>query len=305
MITQMNAQWKSGAIVTVLTPTYNRALELNRLWESLCQQTSKQFIWLIVDDGSSDNTEETVQCFAEQSDFPVIYKKKENGGKHTALNVGISAAQTPLTFIVDSDDTLTQDAIEVIVKNHEIYGKETEICGFSFLRKFPNGEINGKPFVKDFWIETYINSRVNTSDMMSDKAEVYKTGCLREFPFTEFEGERFLGEDIVWVRMARKYKTVHINKAIYVGEYQTDGLTKNRRRHNLNSPKGCTMRAFEYLQKDICLKHRVKATLQYLIYGRVAKIGYKQLFSKAPNKLMCFVLFLPASIIKMWWSRSV
>lgn len=303
MIEHKECSVENGAVVTVLTPTYNRAAQLTRLWESLCEQTSKQFIWLVVDDGSSDNTEETVKRFAEQGDFSVVYKKKDNGGKHTALNVGISAVQTPLTFIVDSDDTLTQDAIETIVKNYEIYGKETEICGFSFLRKFPNGEINGKPFARDIWKETYINARVNANDMMSDKAEVYKTGCLREFPFPEFEGERFLGEDIVWVRMARKYKTVHINKAIYVGEYQTDGLTKNRRRHNLASPKGCTARAKEYLKRDICLKQRIKSTLQYLIYGRVAGVSYKQLYMGAPNKFCCLLLTLPAWAIRIYWNN--
>ena len=288
-------------LITVLTPTYNRAARLTELWNSLCLQTSKQFIWFVVDVGSTDNTQETVNLFAEQSEFPIIYKKKENGGKHTALNVGISEIKTPLTFIVDSDDTLTSDAIETIANHYEVYKNDACVCGFSYLRTFPNGEVNGKVFPYDMWKESYITARVNSGDTLSDKAEVYKTECLKEFPFPEFEGEKFLGEDIVWVRMGRKYKTVHINKAIYIGEYLRGGLTKNRRRHNFTSLNGCTARAKEFLNKDICLKQRVKATLQYLIYGRSARISYKKLYSEAPNISMCLILTLPAWIIRMVW----
>ncbi len=295
----------TAPIVTVLTPTYNRAQQLIDLYDSLSKQSCRSFLWLVIDDGSTDNTEDTVKALIEKSDFDIEYIKKENGGKHTALNVGISKINTPLTFIVDSDDTLTADAVKVIELYHYLFADDKCICGFSFLRQFPDGKINGNLFPEDGWKETYINARINANDMSSDKAEVYKTEILKEFPFPEFSGEKFLGEDIVWIRMARKYKTVHINKPIYIGEYQTDGLTKNRRRHNLLSPCGCTARAKEYLHKDICFEQRVKATLQYMIYGRVAGYGYKKLFNETPDKLLCFLLTLPALIIQIHWSNSI
>lgn len=288
-------------IVTVLTPSYNRAPQLKALWHSLCSQGNQRFEWLVVDDGSQDDTEKTVKDLSEQSNFPVVYVKKENGGKHTALNVGINKVQTPLSFIVDSDDILTDDAIETIIKYYERFRDESDVCGFSFLRMFPDGKINGKLFPHEDWKAGYIQTRINADDMMSDKAEVYKTSCLKEFPFPEFDGERFLGEDVVWIRMGRKYKTIHVNKAIYIGDYQTDGLTVNRRRHNLQAPNGCTVRAREYLQKDICVKARMKATLQYLIYGRVAGMKYRQLYEQAPNTFWCLLLTLPAWLIRMHW----
>ena len=291
-------------LVTILTPTYNRADQLVDLWKTLCAQTNRRFCWLVVDDGSTDNTATVVRGLAETSAFEIAYIKKENGGKHTALNCGIAQVSTPLTFIVDSDDALTADAVDAIERAYRAYAEDEDVCGFSFLRAFPDGTVNGGRFPKDEWKETYIRARINQNDMASDKAEVYKTACLREFPFPEFEGERFLGEDIVWIRMARRYKTVHINKVVYIGEYQTDGLTKNRRRHNLSSPNGCTARAREYLQNDIALKPRLKATLQYLIYGRVAKRGYAQLIGQAPNKVACLMLAVPAAVIRTHWLRQ-
>ena len=295
---------ENQAIVTILTPTYNRVDKLIDLYQTLCMQKDKRFVWCVVDDGSTDSTENAIKEVVNNSPFSLIYIKKENGGKHTALNEGIKLAATPLVFIVDSDDTLMPDAVETIAIYFEKYKEDEEICGFSFLRAFSDGKINGSLFAKDEWIASYIDARVNSNDMASDKAEVYKTKCLREFPFPVYENEKFLGEDIVWTRMARKYKTVHINKAIYVGEYQSDGLTRNRRLHNLNSPNGCVTRAKEYLENDICLKMRIKSYPQYLIYGMVAKHKFKSLLKDAPNKFLCLLLFFPALFIMINWTRQ-
>ena len=112
------------------------------------------------------------------------------------------------------------------------YGKfwdRNGLCGYSFLRVFPDGKINGKEFEPNEWVASYIEARINSDDTMADKAEVFYTHCLKEFPFPEYSGEKFLGEDIVWIRMARKYNMIHINEAIYVGDYQSDGLTKNKK----------------------------------------------------------------------------
>ena len=215
-------------IVTVLTPTFNRGGILNGLFQSLQKQTKKDFEWLLVDDGSIDNTKNVVEEMEKIAEFPMRYIYKENGGKHTALNVGIRQIASELTFIVDSDDTLVSDAIETILESHKKYGLQEKLCGYSFLRKFPDGKINGKSFEPDDKIGTYIECRINADDTQADKAEVFYTKCLKEYPFPEYKNEKFLGEDIVWIRMALKYQMVHINKAIYVGNYLEDGLTKNR-----------------------------------------------------------------------------
>jgi len=271
------------------------------LFESLLQQTVKDFEWLIIDDGSTDNTRGIIDEFKKQADFPIGYVYKENGGKHTALNVGIRQIDSELTFIVDSDDALTTDAIETILHYHMQYSKDEKLCGYAFLRQFPNGKINGKLFSLDEQIGSYIKMRINSGDIMADKAEVFFTRCLKEFPFPEYEGEKFLGEDIVWIRMARKYDMVHINKAIYVGDYQSDGLTKNRREHNIKSPIGCMHRAVEFMDKGIKFKYRIKGSLQYVIYGKFAGYNSKTLITRSSHRLLTVVSLIPGVLLyKMW-----
>lgn len=211
----------------------------------------------------------------KKAEFPMRYIYKENGGKHTALNVGVKQITSELTFIVDSDDKLVPDAIETILQYHKKYKERKDLCGYSFLRRFPDGNINGKPFEPDEKVGTYIECRINADDTQADKAEVFYTRCLKEFPFPEYRNEKFLGEDLVWIRMAMKYQMVHINRAIYVGNYLEDGLTKNRRKNNIRSPYGCMERAKEFMRPELKLKYRLKGAVQYLVYGKFA--GEKQL----------------------------
>lgn len=216
--------------------------------------------------------------------FPIRYIYKENGGKHTALNVGIKVIESELTFIVDSDDTITPDAVETILRYHSRYEDERNPCGCSFPRAFSDGKINGSEFNPIEWIASYIEARINADDTMADKAEVFLTCCLKEFPFPEYPGERFLGEDIVWVRMVRKYNMVHINEKIHIGDYQVDGLTKNRRKNNIKSPVGCMHRAERFMMLDINKKHRMKAALQHIIYGKFAGVSAASILEDSPDK---------------------
>lgn len=162
---------------------------------------------------------------------------------------------------------MTDDAVESILKIHKKYRSQNNICGYAFLRAFPDGKVNGKKFDVNEKIGSYIDVRVNGDDTGADKAEVFKTHCLKEFPFPEYPNEKFLGEDLVWVRMARKYEMVHINKAIYVGNYLEDGLTNNRRKHNIASPIGCMHRAEEFMESDLKTRYRIKGGLQYIVYS--------------------------------------
>ena len=136
-------------MITVLTPTFNRGGRLQSLWNSLQKQTVKDFEWLVVDDGSTDGTKDLITQLQEKSDFPIRYIYKSNDGKHTALNVGIQTICSELIFIVDSDDCVTDDAVESILKIHKKYRSQNNICGYAFLRAFPDGKVNGKKFDVD------------------------------------------------------------------------------------------------------------------------------------------------------------
>ena len=212
--------------------------------------------------------------------------------------------ESELTFIVDSDDWLTSDAVETVNYYAEKYKSKSGICGFSFLRQFPNGKVNGMPFKSNAVISNHIKFRINSKDLNADKAEVFYTKCLKEFPFPEYDGEKFLGEDIIWIRMARKYNMIYINKAIYVGNYLEDGLTQNRRKHNIKSPVGCMNRALEFMKKDINFKYRIKGGLQYIIYGKFAGIKVSELLKNADEKLLTFICIPAGTILFYKWKKD-
>lgn len=285
-------------------PYFQSGGELQSLWDSLQKQTVKEFEWLVVDDGSTDGTKNLITKLQEKSDFPIRYIYKSNGGKHTALNVGIQTICSELTFIVDSDDCVTDDAVESILKIHKKYRSQNNICGYAFLRAFPDGKVNGKKFDVNEKIGSYIDVRVNGDDTGADKAEVFKTHCLKEFPFPEYPNEKFLGEDLVWVRMARKYEMVHINKAIYVGNYLEDGLTNNRRKHNIASPIGCMHRAEEFMESDLKTRYRIKGGLQYIVYGRFAGVKIVDLIRKSRHKVLATVCTPGGLFLHSRWSKA-
>ena len=228
---------EENILITILTPTYNRAHLLGKLYESLLNQDDYNFEWLIIDDGSSDNTKDVVETFKNEK-FVVNYVFKENGGKHRALNMGINRINTPLTFIVDSDDWLTNDSVRTICNFYSQYKENNKICGFSFLRMYSNGEINVSTGRTEPFIDSYFNVRVKER-RVGDMAEVYYTEVLKSNLFPEIENEKFIGEDIVWLEISKKYDLVFIEKAIYVSDYLQEGLTSNRRSLNIKNSKGC------------------------------------------------------------------
>ena len=199
---------------------------------------------------------------------------------------------------------MTDDAVESILKIHKKYRSQNNICGYAFLRAFPDGKVNGKKFDVDEEIGSYIDVRVNGDDTGADKAEVFKTHCLKEFPFPEYPNEKFLGEDLVWVRMARKYEMVHINKAIYVGNYLEDGLTNNRRKHNIASPIGCMHRAEEFMESDLKTRYRIKGGLQYIVYGRFAGVKVVDLIRKSRHKVLATVCIPGGLFLHSRWSKA-
>ncbi|MDB7984035.1 glycosyltransferase family A protein [Faecalicoccus pleomorphus] len=291
--------------ITVLTPTYNRGQLLQKLYKSLCDQDYKDFEWIIIDDGSEDNTRKYVEQMKKAAVFSISYYKKENGGKHTALNYAYQFIQTPLTFIVDSDDFLTSDAISYIEEIYIKYRQEKDLCGFSFLRaKQGGGYLSTSGVPQDGMKESYVECRINRH-ISGDMAEVWYTHCLKEYPFPEFQGEKFLGEDIIWVRMSQKYKMRFFNHIIYISDYLEDGLTSNRRKHNIKSPNGCVARAEAFLDSGACITTKIKSMLQYQIYGKFAGRKDGDLFRTSSNKILYCAFFVPGLLLYKKWKKAI
>ena len=211
-------------MLTICTPTYNRDRLLNDLYKSLRSQTDKEFEWIVIDDGSTDSTERKVTQWRDSEEgFPIIYIKKSNGGKHTAVNIGIELAHGDYFIIVDSDDYLTKDAVKTI---HEEFVKLPcgKYAGLGFNRIFENGDIVGKTFEGEFIDAS--NFKRTKLGIQGDKAEVFFTNIIKQYRFPVFEGENFLTEAIMWNRIANDgYVLRWINKGFYVCRYQPDGLS--------------------------------------------------------------------------------
>ena len=289
-------------LISVVTAVYNRKEKLFELYQSLEKQTNKNFEWIVVDDGSTDGVGEMIKDLAP--DFTLRFFKQENKGKHVAVNFAVNLIDTKLTFIVDSDDILTPDAIETIYRYYEKYPPTNELCGYSFLRCFPDEKINGKLFDEYELIASYIETRINKDDTNSDKAEVFFTERLREFPFPEISGEKFISESTVWIEMAKKYKMVHVNKVIYTGEYLPDGLTYRGRVKSVKSPVGRMIRAEKFMDADLKLKYRLKAAIEYVVYGKFAGISEKDIVRRTNHKISVVSMMPLGEVIYFSWRRK-
>lgn len=248
--------------ITVLTPAYNRARLLPRLYGSLRKQNYADFEWVIVDDGSTDDTRAVVEGFLEKGPFPIHYYYKENGGKHTAVNIGVKEAKGELVFIADSDDMLTPEALQVVAQEYEAVADDNSFCGVCGLDCDLSGKIIGSGLKQERIDANAVQLRTRYG-VTGDLKEVFKTSVLREFPFPEIRGERFCPEALVWNRIARKYKLRCFNRPIYQVEYQEEGLTSNIVRIRMNSPIATMMTYAEMLDYDIPWVEKVKAAINF------------------------------------------
>ncbi len=217
-------------MVTIFTPTYNRAHTLPRLFDSLKNQSKKDFEWIVIDDDSGDGTEKLVESFIQEADFPILYEKQIHGGKHRAINRAVKKAKFEWFFIVDSDDFITTDAVEKIcrwVKENSGDEKLAAVSGSKY-------EINRKEALS---VPALLklnpglkcrNHERKKYGLECDKAEVYRTDILKSHPFPEYDGEFFCTEAVCWDSISFDgYHIAFYPDSIYMCEYMDDGLTRN------------------------------------------------------------------------------
>ena len=287
-------------LVTVFTPSYNRAKHLSCLFGSLQHQTVKDFEWLIVDDGSQDGTRKVVEALSMQSDFPIKYVYKENGGKHTAINKALDIVKSELFFIVDSDDILTNDAIESIEKDWEA-DKVKNLCGISYLRGYNNLQPIGDLFPYDNLIDSFANVRVR-KHILGDKAEVWATRYLKRFRFPVFEGERFLVESWMWLQVSDLADMLFVNKVIYLTEYLQGGLTQSGRKLRIRCPRGGMDFSVLLMDKRYPWKDRIKNGLLYVAYSFFAHQPVSQTLSR--HRVLTLTCLLPGYCLYRYWKAK-
>lgn len=251
--------------ITILTPTYNRASLLPRLFDSLLRQTNKDFEWIVVDDGSTDDTREVVANLKEKCGgaFPMGYVYKANGGKHMAINIGAERARGELLFIADSDDLLTDDALETVANSWHDISDDKSFAGIAGLDiAMDTREVIGSGLPQEHIDCNAIDIRYR-HHVTGDMKEVFRTEVLREFPFPEFAGERFCPEQLVWFRMARRYRLRYINKPIYIADYQLDGITAGITRARMRNPSASMLTYVELTECPVPFLVKVKAAINF------------------------------------------
>ena len=267
-------------LITVLTPTYNRAKLLERLYQSLCQQTYQDFEWIVVNDGSKDHTDEVVQSYVAEKKINIIYIKQENGGKHRAVNRGVKEAKGELLFIADSDDWLLPNSLETVAEMYQDIANDHLFAGVCGLDVYADGTVIGGGMPQDVIDCNAIDIRM-IHHVGGDLKEVFKTDVLREIPFPEIEGESFCPEVAVWNRIAKKYKLRYFNKPIYMVEYQPEGITSNITKARMKSPIASTTCYQEMMEFDIPLKTKIRSAINY---WRFRSCGSPHKFPPLPLK---------------------
>lgn len=278
------------AKLTIFTPTYNRAHCLPKAYEALKRQTSKDFEWLIIDDGSTDDTYGIVAGWLDKENgFPIRYVYKENGGLYTGYNKAIEIAQTELTVCVDSDDYLTDDAVEKVLAFWQLH-RDEGYAGVVGLDCLPSGETLGDPLPNqkainliDLAIGKYAID--NRDRKIFVRTELYKAVA----PMEVFPGEKDFNPHILHLQISQTHDFLVLNENLCVVEYQPDGMTNTVRKQYLRSPRSFrATRLFDMSLRQAPLKYTVKKTIHYV---SSCIISGEPCISASPRKLLTILLY--------------
>ena len=270
------------ATLTVFTPTYNRAYVLKQCYDSLCRQTCKDFVWLIIDDGSSDNTKEIVdEWMTNDNGFEIRYVYKQNGGMHTGHNKAYELIDTELNVCIDSDDFMPDDAVELIVNFWE-ENKDSSYSGIIALDVYKNGQVIGKelPNKKSTTLSGYYQN-----GGQGDKKLIYRTEIINQYPpYPEFEGEKFVPLDYKYLLADQDYELLIMNKPVCVVEYMEDGSSKNMLRQYYKNPRGFAFMRKVSMKYDTGFFKNFKTCIHYVSSSFISK--NRKFVKESPRKGM-------------------
>jgi glycosyltransferase involved in cell wall biosynthesis len=256
-------------MLTVLTPTYDRVRTLPRLYDSLCRQEGIAFEWLVVDDGSHDDTAALIVSLAARSAFPVRYLSQPNGGKHVALNLGVSQAGGDWVFVVDSDDWLPDNALQVVWAALRDVADDPGVAGVCFRKTDARGYLLGRPRT-DLPVPWVATPSQAGHCVGGELAYVCRRQCMAAVPFPVIVGEKFVPDQYLWNRVADQGKLLfYLDRAVYCCEYLEDGYTRNFSTHLRQNPRGFFLFYAEQVWREPSLVGKLKAVVrcaQCLLY---------------------------------------
>ena len=280
--------------ICIFTPTYNRAYCLDNLFNSLCNQTTLNFEWLIVDDGSTDNTKEVVENYQSISQFPIRYIKQANGGKQRAFNTGVQSCDCELFMCVDSDDTVPHDMIETVLAKWATVRDNSSIAGMiGMCGKDEDTPL--KTTIPNTLATTTMYDLYNKHHHKGDTAHIHRTAILKQFPFDVAPDEKFIGETYVFLQIDQRYTLAVIPKVLIVREYLEDGYTANVRKITRENPIGYMKLKRMYIEYADTWYVRFYETILYLVGCHFAK--QKRSIIGSPYPILAAAAWLPAQLL--------
>ena len=268
-----------SATIAVFTPTFNRAYKLPDLYKSLLRQTNKDFVWLVVDDGSTDDTKQLINSYINEKLINIRFVSRENGGKQRAHNTALSNCYEELFFTVDSDDYLVDSAIQQVIDAWTPLKSKKNIAGMIALC----GENDNKP------LNTYLPRGLKTTkiyDLYSkyhfagDATLIYRTSILKQYPYVVADGEKFIAESFVYLQIDEKYDLSTLNSVLMIRKYLPDGYTKSARTVARLNPKGYMKIKKMYMERATTHRDAIESTTLYLVgayFAREFSAGFKSI----------------------------
>ena len=277
--------------LTVFTPTYNRAHTLRRTYESLCNQTCMDFEWLVIDDGSTDNTRNIVEEWILEQKIPIRYIYKENGGLYTGYNTAYANIDTELNVCIDSDDFMPENAVEIIIRTWRTKGGN-RYAGIIGLDYFANTQmpIGGK--FPDTLNECYLVDFQIRRTHLGDVKQVMRTDLMKEVaPLIGFSGEKNFNRYYMLMQVGDKYPSLVVNENLCFVEYQqTDSMSAGIFNQYVNSPRSfAKMRILAMQLKRGTLQYRLRSAIHYVSSCVIAQDG--DWLKNSPRKLMTLLVF--------------
>ncbi|MDO4465981.1 MAG: glycosyltransferase family 2 protein [Bacillota bacterium] len=288
--------------LSIITPSYNRGHLLPKCYDSLCRQTNQDFEWIVIDDGSQDRTEEIVQSF--HPSFPLYFVKKENGGKHTALNTTHPYIHGKYVCILDSDDYFIDTAVAQILSCWEKEEEHKDV-GIVILLK---GSAPDSPFCQAF-----VQDEGKSVDIMrykrecfgsNDACEVIRSDLFKKYPFPVFQNERFISEGALWNRVSFTHKCVYYNQVVYLANYLEDGLSKSGKKLRVHNPNGGMYTANLNMNKKNFWQRRIKNGLLYTCYGFFAKKSYGEMLKSCDSKVLMTLCYPLGFMLYIYWKKK-
>lgn len=281
-------------MITVFTPSYNRKKELKDLYESLLRQDYNDFEWLIVDDGSKDDTKSFIEELKKENKININYVYKENGGKQSAYNKGLDCTKGDIFLCIDSDDILKDNILKTINDDFKKIKKDKSIGGVIYVQSYINdkSKIIGTSFKEDNMVENYFDI-YHKLNVTGDKLIVLKTSVAKEYYFPLIKGEKFIPEALIFNRISNKYNFLCRNIIAAHKEYLQGGYSNNYFNLVKRNPKGNMLYFKELYPKE----KKLYNIYGYLLFGIYSKTKFSELLKNHPNKIMIIIMYIPVWII--------